>query len=525
MNKLVSVLPLTPKTLFDFGIDNWSEFGYWPVAESQFRVFADGVDEIFEHVYQELEPGWREAQHVDVGFFEWLKQFVHAQAVRGWANTHEMRVDGHGDARRYFDPSPSDLIPRGLQTSPRSRLLGFARVCRRRWRANRHLPLARRSIATVTSGSVWSLGEMQHLKRDFVKLHGTACDVPVSDALFPSKVPSAQANERAIRVIRDACQSVAVKAKEAFDLSLPIGLVQDVWISRLAIYRGLYGFLTDHNEHWPATVMVGSPGNPLNRVVALAARAAGANAIVFQHGHNPGYTRAATLGYGEFSLGETFVCPTAGFAASLSNLCEDLPFTRRRGIEFVSLKSDMYEQLRDDFARGTGAPDDVALVVGYPASTPPPRLTYGYGDYFAFKIPLEVQVVRALKRAGYRVLYKPHPDTVEIVQRGLSGEVEIVTGPFETALKTAGLLVFTYPLTTALGIALCSDRPIVLIDQVGRDWVPHVYHDLASRCALVRATFNERNLISLNDDDFLEGVSRAPSLVSNSYFEKYMSQA
>lgn len=131
--------------------------------------------------------------------------------------------------------------------------------------------------------------------------------------------------------------------------------------------------------------------------------------------------------------------------------------------------------------------------------------------------------MRALRSAGYQVAYKPHPETQDVVSPLIRSEADIVmTNSFTDAMLAADAIVFTYPLTTTLGLALCSDRPIVIIDLEGRNWVPGVRSALEKRCCLVRARFTDRCLIEFSDEELITSIETAESRINDVYFDAFL---
>ncbi len=80
-------------------------------------------------------------------------------------------------------------------------------------------------------------------------------------------------------------------------------------------------------------------------------------------------------------------------------------------------------------------------------------------------LDLQLSVVEAVEAAGLPVAVKPHPESsLYGLAHPLEGRVPLDRRPFAEALADADLLVFDYPQSTAFWEALCTDRPVILVD-------------------------------------------------------------
>jgi hypothetical protein len=101
---------------------------------------------------------------------------------------------------------------------------------------------------------------------------------------------------------------------------------------------------------------------------------------------------------------------------------------------------------------------------------------------------LELKAVNILKKAGYYVMYKPHPLTMNEAGDIFKDYVdEIVNDDFEKVLKFADCILFCDPNTTTFKHSLFSKKPLVLINVKGKLWYPKVLELLRKRCCLVDA--------------------------------------
>ena len=102
---------------------------------------------------------------------------------------------------------------------------------------------------------------------------------------------------------------------------------------------------------------------------------------------------------------------------------------------------------------------------------------------------------------------------------------EIIYDPFETVMGRADCIIFTYTITTTLGAALATNMPIVLFDHKGRPWNMAAYEKLKLRCAMVPTALDGNGRNSFSENDLLDAITHAPSLMDHSYLNEFMSPA
>jgi hypothetical protein len=187
-------------------------------------------------------------------------------------------------------------------------------------------------------------------------------------------------------------------------------------------------------------------------------------------------------------------------------------------VTFSALKRSQFQRHIPKNTHGKRKTRNVMLM-GYPMHAQ--RYVYGTGEFFQFRLSAELEIVEMLSEAGFRVLYKAHPETVQFTSKIMGPRVdEFITKPFETELHRADCLVFTYPLTTTFGAALATDIPIVMLDMEKRNWIADAYKKLKLRCAMVPASLDTDGRNKFSRHGLIEAIKAAPSLIDHSQLKE-----
>jgi hypothetical protein len=92
---------------------------------------------------------------------------------------------------------------------------------------------------------------------------------------------------------------------------------------------------------------------------------------------------------------------------------------------------------------------------------------------------------------------RPHP---------LAGIAPTTDRPFEAVMGEADVFVFDYVQSTTFYEALCTDRPIVVVDMGNPLFSPKVRAMIERRCRIVKARFDDRNRPHVEPDELEAGI-------------------
>jgi len=504
-------------------LDAWLAGHHWPVSEAAFHDLATATYASYAELVQVLPTPWNALALADVHFVQSIVQILHGRMVAERCEADGLKLILSQQSRSIFQPN-FDALGAGpsAQIGQRPRLpIGLLRL-RRQLLYNRHLsPIDR--LRSLGRNKIWSLGTESELKTIYAGQRGLHCNFPKPVELLAAHAPSQPSQQSSVD---EALSGVIQTAIDCADLRKPADDLRkkllSAWQRRLCSLHQLHQSILSH-QAIPETILLGGASFPPFRIVSLAAREKGTKIVAFQHGHNLGFTDADIICFNDYAICDEFVCatkqqiPLARRRAHLSAL------SRVRDIHFVALETDAYQGHRQRYQleRKTHNGPKRVMIIGSPMSSN--RSTTGVCDAYYHWLRLDILMARALKGAGYRVLYKPHPSSLDAATTLIGPEVdEMPTAPFEDCCTDADTFIFGTPLTTTFGMALCTDTPIVMIDPEGRNWNPEIEALLRKRCEFVAASLDGHNRINLDLPKFVAAIETAPERRSNEFFERFL---
>ena len=91
---------------------------------------------------------------------------------------------------------------------------------------------------------------------------------------------------------------------------------------------------------------------------------------------------------------------------------------------------------------------------------------------FHYKLKLQINILKKLKKMGYYTIYKAHPDRIIEIGSLMNDYADECdnNNKFENVWNKADALIFTYCTTTTFGFAITTPLPIVLLNEITTDW-------------------------------------------------------
>jgi hypothetical protein len=266
-----------------------------------------------------------------------------------------------------------------------------------------------------------------------------------------------------------------------------------------------------------------------NRLASILNRRNGGEVVVFPHGNEVGKIRDYRM---ETSLATEFATYNPQSVKDITKSVQSFAPLHGNVPRMSSLGTRMFNELWKR-EKDKKLPDKIesvmfigfAFSINYNLDKTFPDLAYFH---------TELKIARILAKAGYKVLYKVHPDSIssvpnmmEILARigdELGDLFKVVVGPFEETMHSADAFLFSYTSTTTFNWALCTRKSVVLIDfdEFVRPHSKEALDLLSKRCKIIEHSFDDKNMLVFDEASFLRAFTDKPSDPDMGFAEKYL---
>ena len=273
----------------------------------------------------------------------------------------------------------------------------------------------------------------------------------------------------------------------------------------------------------PAYVWIGSSGYYPSRLVAQEVRRRGGHVTSFEHGWGAGCESVAELlTFGDLPFVDSYVAYTSASAAKLAAHSANglaLPgktttYLASRGDPFMKRLPLRRNGTRAGRTRVLYAP---TITLGLRQMTPPLPADPIYLNW-------QFDLCEALAAMPVDFTCQPHPEGFFRNRLHPLNAMPYAAGrPFEDLIGDTDVFIFDWMQSTTFGSALCSDRPIILLDFGTRPFDAETEVAIRRRCRVIQVSFDEFNRPVVPVDvlrDAVLDIDSAPP--DNSYFRALM---
>ena len=249
----------------------------------------------------------------------------------------------------------------------------------------------------------------------------------------------------------------------------------------------------------------------------------GGEVTLFAHGGPAGLADLhEVLSFTDLCVANRYVAPTEAVAELIRDSRALSCIAPYRRPEIVGLDGD--PQFRRVVRTSSRAPAPrprvvyaPTLVRGHIAQHIPPLLPA------AVYLDWQLRVAETITAMAVDLLCKPHPEGALKGRPHPLAEVAAISYlPFEAVMGEADVFIFDYPRSTAFWTALCSDRPVVLLDLGITGFDPRIEPLIAERCRIVRVRFDARNRPVVDREALAEAIAGGPRRADPGAFRRLL---
>ncbi len=520
----------------EYGVDKWHEEFFWPVSDDEFISLYNDitqclVDEINNQQRQAKIPLIIQHQFLNMEY----ANFLHALKVINKFRPLNMDLFYSNDTWWYknlvlgksIDTHLANIVPAKDRYPVLSETINP--LIKTIFYNLNILP----SINAIKTGeAVKLLGSISPLLKQYLKMYVKQPVFYSSQQEWLSKGDlSYKLPENLRNALRSCSQSISNRLaliSEKIGIPLPDGYrrhLERLTEKELSNTSNMLHLVKQRiKNHSKIHLLMPSRGNPFYLTIGMAVQEFGGRVTNFAHGGETGFLNLPILLASRFDTPtvNTFVTYTEESAALYERIKGNHSLCKNNPMKIISGESNEYSKICARLKKKR-LPEQIkrVMIIGYPHSQ---RRRPLVGAFSLLRLDLELRLLEALRRAGYKVLYKAHPDRISEIEGIFANRCQVVKGHLQEHLDEADAFLFPSVTTTAFSMALCTNKPIITLDlsYKGQQPFSEAMELLRRRCKIVTTKFDQRNRVTFNEDELLDAVSSRPEEPDNGFIEKYM---
>jgi len=500
----------------DFNLD-------WIVPEQDFKSISNiFFNEIF-HVINDTNEINQEVFFADIGFLGQLVQYLHADIFRERAKKKGLTVSIGKNSSQIFNPDWNSLSRIEIQQKINMKFDSLLTLKQniKYFLFNYDKNIFSKFLKKNLYQRALCLGSNSALVQDYVKKNKLIASYKYINYFLINSESTLDIDREIEKLLSNYFDKISKYLKNNFDFNYNSNLLIKCWGRRLSYLKMMLKKIVNENNQLPNYLLVTQTMKASHRIVASAFKIMGKNAVAFDHGNVPNNRNTLPFHIQPLSYNKIVTYGRKSAQSLRSNL---ETFSFKSFYQNLSIESardkNLYRNFNKYKFKKLPKKNNIIMIIGWPMNS---RRWTGEndGNFFFYRILLEVNLIKYLKTLGYKVYYKIHPlrkeGTEEIIKRQ---GAEIVKEKFENCWQIADVIIFTHTSTTTFGYALTTNRKIILIDTEKKNWNHENYNDLLKRCCLINASFE--NGFDFSKMELKKSLERYSDFIDQSYIENYL---
>jgi len=493
---------------------------FWPVSDNDFKNFIKHMHYEYLDIVNSIDDeDVRNIAIVEISFIAKLQQIFHYNYVKNYSKDNNIDLIFGKLSEEFYNPNWR-FISQQYTTNQYMplKIKSFIKSLVKNILFNKHIAVGDYIKNIIFGSSVVGIGSNDLLKKEFVKKNNLFCNhVDVWNLCNVGVINDNELSKISSRLYNEVVTPYICKLQNSnikFVKNIDMDIVKNTWITRFNDAASIYLNIVNKDKVL-SSLLVTELSKPIHKLVTVAYQRVGSDVYCFHHGHDTAVI-THSIGHDITSLHcLKYVVPSYGISNKYNKIYPHL------NTKYYSTNSNWYKSKLKKNNTKTNKANKKIMIVGFPLN--PIRYVDGDSSFFYSRIDLEYRLMTFLKKNGYSIMYKAHPDRLSEAI-GLYDDIvdEIISLPFEKVVNLADCLLFTHSSSTTFGYALLSNKPIFLIDIESANFDIDSYSMLKKRVNMIPSCVAKSTRILFDKDSMLEKLNYNYTSVQNDDYVKNM---
>ena len=472
----------------------------WPYDDINFQSFADKVLNLLIHEASNLENTYKEIILTDVYFVICLINYSHDKAIQ---KNHHIDKDS-------FNKKDPEINLKNLNLNFNQDKIVFKRFFK-------NFIFSKKNLKKKCK----IFGSKNKFIENYIFSNQNNIDYDYAENYFNvERISSSQFNKKIENFVNSFFSKYSLLIIEYFSTEINFNLLKKVWCERINQINDFKNYFKGNLLCNNDAVYFSNAENQYHRILSLILRQDKVDTYSFDHGYD-NYIKRKKTNYWFKNIYNFYVC----YNKSCKNfLDEDIglnsQYPKNLIPKFITYKNDIYINKKKKLLNKKKIKIiKNIMLIGFPMNSI--RHLTEVGNFWYFKLQLEINILKSLKKENFNVIYKIHPDLIgweKIISKYCD---EIRYTHFEEKLDDIDLIIFTYTANSCLNPAICSNIPIIIFDTFLDKFNKDQFQLFNKRCKILKINFDNSGYI-FEEKKLIDSVNNINPDIDNEYFEKFL---
>tara|TARA_B100001123_G_scaffold322883_1_gene362349 strand:+ start:3711 stop:5273 length:1563 start_codon:yes stop_codon:yes gene_type:complete len=519
----MQVFPVDVWNIKEYGIEEWHKGFSWPVPIPEFERLRNEIEHLYLGIASESHPDVEDALWVLFSWTGGLARFLHAllviqriqdagKTIRYSPFSQDYKILAEGEPIQRISGKPLPPL-----TSWRRKIGGQIRT----WQENYNyhgfdigLYLKPHHL-TAELDSI----EVRQVLGHYSISCGRRLDLIRSVLLMPHRLDRAcelPGCKESVTCFIDGLEALALK----FGLHLEKRhqeRLRGLFVKGVK-YVGAYIYEIRKNLSLfkRTSILVQTLGATFNRSLCAAGKKEGFQIVGFPHGNYMDTFKISTTSYVLKGLVDTYVVPSEGAAELSSMAVENFLHRYQKHVDIVCCRNSEYGR-RSSLSRGKAISSSIEKVMIIESALTPIYQGWPY------QLDLNLRIAKLLRGYKMKAILKKHPDRLREAEGVYDCFYdELLAEPFEETWDKADAYIIPHIGTTAFGVALFTNKPIIIFEYILEYVWEQASELIRKRCRVIPSRFSEDGSILFDEDKLIQALQDPPEEPNDEFIDRYM---
>ena len=481
----------------------------WPVDDARFnRVISNFHKRYFLDV-EKLDEYKKKILYIDFGFLYFISYSIHFHLLKKILQKKGVKIREGKSSKNFIKLDFINLSNPFNDNKVDSKYILFLKFL---------IKNLKNFFNYKSKKKFLSIGGLSNLKKKYITKNNLKVIETYPDLLI-KPIYGEQEFQNYKKELLPIFNSLNNNIKKEFNIEINTNNFLTIWAKRLSVIDNTLKNLLQKNTSFDG-ILVENNQKPTSRFLAIYFLLKGKDAISFDHGNHANGRKQHKLLSAQLLSYNKFVTISKKSKKSIIQICnKSLIKNSLKNIKIEFLKNDYLKKVFLNRNKKIMHGSKNVMLMGWPMNT---RKYFDEGpcSFFYNKMLFEIEIIKFLKKKGFNVFYKAHPERPDFIKKIYEKYADkVYFEKFENldVYKDIGTLLFTNTCSSTFGYSLCTNKKIILLynEKYFRDHIK----ELKKRITIIPCYFDTKYRV-----DFKK-ISKAinkKSFMNYDYVKKYL---